>query len=270
MPALESRPQAERQRSSDRQHIEMVVSWHPTFLNSQNSGKPEYCKERTVGRRLGSYFIFIAVLASLGCGDSSSSSETANIRVFQGSPDAPHIDVLVDGKAVATNIQYGGNSGYFSVKAGSPNVQIVDRTGAPVLQQTVSIAGSASQTLLLTGRANSIEPVTLADGGTTANGANGHVRVVNASPSLGQADVYLVAPGASIMGAQPITAALDFDKDTGYQLAGGSYEVFLTTPGTKNALLDTAPVSINSGQNQTIVVLDGVSGGFSFSQLIDQ
>ena len=221
-------------------------------------------------RRLGSCFIFIAVLASLGCGDSSSSSETANIRVFQGSPDAPQIDVLVDGKSLATNIQYGGNSGYVPVKAGSPEVQIVDRSGNPVFQQTISIAGSASQTLVLTGPANTLKPVILTDGGTTAVTNKGNIRVLNASPSMGDADVYLVAPGTSISGVQPLTASLDFDKDTGYQLAENSYEVFLTAPGSKNVLLDTGPISITSGQNQTIVVIDGVTGGFSFSQLIDQ
>lgn len=220
-------------------------------------------------RRLGSWLLFLAVLSSLSCGDNSS-NETANLRVFQASPDAPHIDVLVDGTSLATNIQYGGNSGYLSIKAGSPKVQIVDRSGSPVFEQALSIAGSASQTLLLTGPAGSIKPVTLTDGGTTASGSDGHVRVVNASPSMGPADVYLVAPGVSISGMQPVAAALDFDKDTGYQLAGGSYEVFLTTPGTKNVLLDTGPVSMVSGQNQTIVAIDGLSGGFSFSQLIDQ
>lgn len=218
-------------------------------------------------RRLGSCLLFLAVLSSLSCGDHS--TESANVRVFQGSPDTPHIDVLVDGKSLATNIQYGGNSGYLSVKAGSPNVQIVDRSGHPVFQQIMSVAGSASQTLVLTGPSNSLKPVTLTDGGTTAVTDKGNVRVLNASPSIGAADVYLVAPGTSISGVQP-TASLDFDKDTGYQPAENSYEIFLAAPGTRNVLLDTGPISITSGQDQTIVVIDGASGGFTFSQLIDQ
>ena len=88
---------------------------------------------------------------------------------------------------------------------------------------------------------------------------------------MGAADAYIVPAGMSIAGVQSATVGLAFDKDTGYQLiAGGSYEVFLTAPGTKNAFLSTGPITINAGQNQTVVTLDGLGGGFTFVQLTDQ
>jgi hypothetical protein len=44
----------------------------------------------------------------------------------------------------------------------------------------------------------------------------------------------------------------------------------MTTPGTSSALLSTGPISLTSAENQTVVALDGASGGFQYSVLNDQ
>src|SRR5207245_1306026 len=124
----------------------------------------------------------------------------------QSSPDAPHSNVLVDGASVATNLGYGNGTGYISVKSGSRHIQIIPVNGSsPILDESLSISSGANQTLLLTGPAASIKPVVLADGGTKVTTGDGYVRVVNASSSMGPADVYIVAAGTSIAGVQPIT-----------------------------------------------------------------
>ena len=87
------------------------------------------------------------------------------------------------------------------------------------------------------------------------------VRVVNASATMGAADVYIVPAGSSIAGVQPVKAGLSFDQNTGYQLTmAGNYEVFMTTPNTSNALLSTGSISLTADQNQTVVALDGTAG----------
>ena len=45
----------------------------------------------------------------------------------------------------------------------------------------------------------------------------------------------------------------------------------MTVPGTKNAFLDTGSIDLPTGANQTVVGLDGLSGGgFAFTVLTDQ
>jgi hypothetical protein len=212
----------------------------------------------------------LGIACLIGCG--SSSSGTANLRIFQASPDAPHVNILIDGASTAPNIVYGNNTGYLSLKSGSHHVQAVPvNSSTPIFDQSISVASSSNHTLLLTGAAASIKPVTLTDGGTTTTTGDGHVRVLNASSTMGPADVYIVPAGSSIAGVQPTSAALAFDKDTGYKLiAAGSFQVFLTAPGTTNAYVSTGPINLTSGQNQTVVALDGVSGGFTYALLIDQ
>jgi hypothetical protein len=88
---------------------------------------------------------------------------------------------------------------------------------------------------------------------------------------MGVADVYIVPAGSSIAGVTPTKAGVSFDQDTGYQLAAqGSYQVFMTVPGTANAFLNTGAINLTSAQNQTVIALDGVSGGFTFALLVDQ
>ena len=175
---------------------------------------------------------------------------------------------------MATNLGYGNDTGYISVKSGSRHIQIVPLSGSsPILDESLSISSGANQTLLLTGPASSIKPVVLTDGGTTVTTGDGYVRVVNASSTMGPADVYTVVAGTSIAGVQPVTGGtpLAFDKDTGYQLiAAGNYQVFMTAPGTTNAFLSTGPIDLSASANQTIVALDDASGGFAYARLTDQ
>ncbi len=170
-------------------------------------------------------------LFSVGCGGSAAGAD-AMVRFLQASPDAPLVNVLVDGTSVAGNLAYGNASGYISVKAGSRHIQVVPASGStPIFDQTISFTSSTNQTLLLTGPAASIQSVLLKDGGTTATTGDGYVRVVNASGAMGAADVYIVPAGVSIVGVKPIAAGLAFDKDTGYQLTvAGNYAVISECP----------------------------------------
>jgi Domain of unknown function (DUF4397) len=208
-------------------------------------------------------------LFSTNCGGGGS---PASLRLLQASPDAPPVNVLIDGKSVAVNLAYGNDTGYLSVNSGSRHVQVVPASGgSPIFDQTISLVSNTNQTLLLTGPAAAIQPVRLDDTAPTIVANSGYVRVVNASATMGAADAYLVPAGTSIVGVKPVAAGMTFDQNTGYQvIVAGSYQVFMTTPGTATALLSTGPLSLTLSQNQTVVSLDGVPGGFTYVRLTDQ
>jgi hypothetical protein len=211
------------------------------------------------------------MLFAAGCGGGSS-SDTGQLRFLQTSPSAPHVDLLIDGTTESSNMAYGNSSGYITVKAGSRQLQAVPvNSTSPLLDLSVPITSSGNITVLLTGSSSSIKSLVLTDGGTTSSTGNGYVRVVNASVSMGPADVYIVAAGSGVNGATPAATNLALNQDGGYSLTpAGSYEVFMTSPGTKSILLDTGPINLTSLQNWTLVALDGASGGFSFELLQDQ
>ena len=223
-----------------------------------------------MGGRVGLFALFLGIAFSIGCGSSSSSSDTAQIRVFHGATSVSAVNILVDGSIVAGNLNYGAATDYLTVKTGSIHVQAVPvGGGSSVLDQTISLAASAHQTLVMTG-ANA---TALTDGGTTAVTGDGHVRVVNASNTMGASDVYIVDPGTGLTGATPVTKNLAFGSDTGYQTfpAPGNYEVFMTIPGTTTVNLATGPLNLAATTtNQTVIAFDSTSGGFTYILLTDQ
>jgi hypothetical protein len=208
---------------------------------------------------------------SAGCG-SSSSNTTVSLRIVQASPDAPASKILIDGTSVASNAVYGNNTGYQSVKVGSRHLQVIPVSGSSaIFDQSVSVSSTADQTLLLTGAASAIKPVLLNDGGTTSITGDGNIRVINVSLGIPAADVYVIPAGTGIAGVTPIAPNVGFDGNTGYQLTAiGNYEVIFTAHNSSSALLDTGPLGLTQGQNQTVLVLDGTSGGFNYTVLTDQ
>lgn len=226
-----------------------------------------------MGRRVGLVALCLAIAFMIGCGGSSSDT-TQQLRIVMASPDATPVDILIDGTQVATSLAYMNSTAYLTVKSGSRHIQALTVSNSTsVFDQTISISASANETLLLTGPASKVQSLLLTDGATNATitTGDGKVRVVNASQSMGPADVYIVNSGASLAGATPVSPGLAFGKATDYTLATvGNYQVFLTQPGTTNVFLNTGPLPLIQSQFQTVVAVDAVGGGFNFIVLTDQ
>ena len=225
-------------------------------------------------RRAPSLFLAIFLLGSaLACGSGGSSS-TANLRFVQGSPDAPAVDYVVDKTTESSNLLYGNASSYASVKSGTRSVQIIPvNSTKPLLSQTVSLADSANETLVLTGPSTQLKPLVLDDGTTTGTTSSNNVRIVNISNTMGPADVYIVPAGTSLSGATPVASALDFDQNTGYIGTGsttGNVNVYLTKPGAQSVYLSTGSLNLSVSAKQTVLALDSPTGGFTFILLTDQ
>ena len=215
--------------------------------------------------------LLLAALAG-GCGGSSS---TGQLRFLQAAPISAEVQLLVNGNQQATNLNYANATGYLTIRGGSQHVQVLTVSGSttPVLDTTVSITTSGNQTLVMTGTSGAIHSILLSDGNTTATTGNIDVRVLNASNHMGAADVYILPAGSSIIGASPVPKGpFGFNQDTGYQLVStGGYQVVMAVPGTTNAVLSTGTIAASgSSLNQTVVVLDNVAGGFTFTVLQDQ
>jgi hypothetical protein len=114
-----------------------------------------------------------------------------------------------------------------------------------------------------------LTPIFLTDDNTAPASGQMRLRVVNASPDVGNLDVYVVSPGANIQAVNPTFSNLAFKSASTYQnLVAGKYEVFFTAPGQKTVLIDSGVLSLGQGQVRTVVALDK-TGGFATSLLAD-
>lgn len=218
---------------------------------------------------LGTFFV-----AACG-GGSSNNKTTQQVRVVMASPDAPLVDIVIDGDQVATSLAYTNFTPYERVTVGQHRVEAVRVSDlASIFQQTVVVTASSNLTVLVTGPAARTQGIVLTDASTTSvtvTPGDGNVRVVNAAQAMGEADVYITNAGAGLNGATPVQSSLRFNQTTGYErTAIGNYEVFMTAPGTTNAFLDTGPLSLLQSQFQTVVAVEGTRGGFTYIPLTDQ
>lgn len=227
------------------------------------------------------WFVSCLLVLTLACGGGGGGATTnAGVRFVQGSIDAPSVNFVVDGTTQQSDMLYGNASSYVSVKAGNSQIQVIPvNSTKPLLDQTVSLADSANETVILTGPVAQLKPLVLNDGSTTTGGTSGvaSVRVVNISTQMGPADVYILPSGAGLAGATPVADGLDFDQDTGYQSvtvgtgSSGNFTVFMTVPGTQSVYISTGPLTFAAAKKQTVIILDKPSGsGFAFTQLTDQ
>jgi len=212
-------------------------------------------------------------LFTAGCGNSS----TAQLRIMHASPDETNLDVLVDGKIMASNLAYQGNTGYFTLDAGSHQVQLdLTGTSTSVLSASVNLANNTETTVIAYNYAANLTSLVLTDNNTAPASGDIQLRFVQAAPGVGASDVYVVVAGTGIGGTSPTVTGLAFGTASAYQdltatstTAGEGYEIFFTTTGTQFAFLDTGSLTFSSGQIRTIVALLNPTGGYTFSALAD-
>jgi len=135
---------------------------------------------------------------------------TAEIRVIHGSPDAPMVDIYVEGSAtpVFEDLAYGDASAYATVDAGTYNVQIraagADPASAPVFETgNITLQTGDDLTALAAGLFASNDPadqfrvLALFEDFESPAAGNAVVRVVHASPDAPTVDVDVLNDGSS-------------------------------------------------------------------------
>ncbi|MCG8419857.1 MAG: DUF4397 domain-containing protein [Proteobacteria bacterium] len=131
--------------------------------------------------------------AWIGCSDDDEIGK-AEIRVIHASPDAPGVDIYIDGVAdpVITNLKYGDASAYLSVDEGDYNFLIratgaaadsapAFSTGPLTLNEGDRVSALAAGLLASTNDADKFRVLPLAEGFDSPAAGNAIVRIVHAS-----------------------------------------------------------------------------------------
>ena len=202
-----------------------------------------------------------------GCGSGGST----RFRLMNAVPDESSLNVLVDSTSVSSNLAYGTSTGYLSEKSGSHQVAIEPAgSSTTLLQQSISFASGSDTTVISSNFSSSIANLVLTDNNSAPASGDFKIRIVNASPNLGPADVYIVTPGTALSTVSPTVSNLSFGATTSYQsVTGGNYEIEFTSVGQKFAAIDTGTLTLSSGQVRTFVGLNNPSGAFTYTMLQD-
>jgi hypothetical protein len=169
----------------------------------------------------------------------------AQVRVAHLAPDAPNVDVYVNGDPVLTDVPYTTVSDYLSLPAGTQQVTVyaTGDTTSPVIDTPVKLAAGGAYTVAAVGL--------VADGSLTAQvyqddlrdpaSGKAKVRVVHASPDAGPVDVIP-------RGGQALVSGLTFPEASPYaEVPAGSYTLDVNAAGTNKTALTVPNAKLTSG-----------------------
>jgi Domain of unknown function (DUF4397) len=187
----------------------------------------------------------LGALLALVLAPTAFAADMAKVRVVHASPDAPAVDVWVNGAKTLTNVPFFTASDYLDLPAGSYDIQVVP-TGAttPVVidAKGVKVEAGKAYTIAAVGKLADIKANIYADNLAAPAAGKAHVRVIHASPDAPAVDVK-VANGATLI------PNLAFPKDSGYlPVDAGSYDLQVTPAGGTAVVLDLKGTKLEAGK----------------------
>jgi hypothetical protein len=130
-----------------------------------------------------------------------------NLRVGHLSPDAPNVDVYVDGNAVLEDVPFGAFSDYLELEVGDHDIQIT-AAGDPetvVYDETVEIGEGSFTAVALGELSEENQPfsVEILEDDLGDPGEQARVRALHASPDAPNVDITIASTGDVLFGDVP-------------------------------------------------------------------
>ncbi len=182
-------------------------------------------------------------------------ADDAMVRVIHASPDAPNVDVWLDGTIVLSDVPFTAVSEYLAVPAGEHNVQVT-ATGStdPVIDADLTLEAGTSYSVAAIGPVAEISATVLTDD-RAPDGDMSKLRVFHASPSAPASVDVAVTDGPVLV------EGLAYPEGTDYLTVDpGTYALEIRAAGEPDAAL-TLDATLESGMNYTAIAMDGGDAG---------
>ena len=198
-------------------------------------------------RRLMILGLALVVALALAAPALAQGTPEAQVRVAHLSPDAPNVDVSVNGEPVAAlqNVPYGTVSPYLPLPAGTQQVTVYPAgdSSQPVIDTPVDLAAGGAYTIGAVGLVSdgSLRAQVYQDDLTPPAQGNSKLRVVHASPDAGPVDVVPA-------GGAPLVSGLGFPNASPYaQVPAGTYTLNINAAGTGTTAISVPNATVASG-----------------------
>ena len=200
--------------------------------------------------------LVVAGAALMALAAPAGAANNAMVRVLHGSPDAPAVDVYVDGEKVGgplAGLEFGDLSKYVALPAGTYDLKVcaaADETVCPIEANDVSVDAGTRYTIAATNELASIEAQILVDDPTPAAG-EAQVRVVHFSADTPAIDVLTQD------GATAVVDGLAYPDATGYlDLDPGEYDLKVCADADNSVCpLDPDPLDLEAGTSYSVFAI---------------
>jgi len=194
-----------------------------------------------------------------------------SLQVIHASPDAPAVDIVVDGGVLVPGLAFPQATGFVEVPGSTYNVSVTvaGNPGAIAIGPVdLDLVAGERYSIFAVGQLAAIEPLILTDDPRRV-ATNAKVRIVHASPTAADVDIYVTAVGADINVEAPTLENIPFKANTGFlALPAGDYDVTVTPTGTKTAAIGPATISVSDGGVYTAVARDPLTGSTEFGLIV--
>jgi len=184
--------------------------------------------------------------------------EDASVRVVHGSPDAPAVDVIVDGAVIVENISFGEVTDYVPISEGTHQLQVVptgEAADSAVIDTEIELDEGGAYVFATNGLLNEIESqlyeVDLS--GDDMESGQARVRLLHLSPDAGSVDVY-------VAGGDELLDDANFPDASGYHtIDAGTYDLEVRQHDSDVVPLSIPGVELKSGRVYDLVLLGQTS-----------
>lgn len=166
-------------------------------------------------------------------GSGGETAETARVRVLHLSPDAPGVDIFVEGvsKAVVAGLEFPEGTPYLEVPADTYTFDVAPAgAGADAAVLTIEdleLAEGGSYTAVAYGELDEISALALADDYENVPAGDIRVRAVHAAAGVGEVDIWNVTDPTK---PTPLYEDLDFgDAGDALDVPAGAYSLGIDT-----------------------------------------
>lgn len=201
--------------------------------------------------------LLMAGLAS-GIRGASAQDMDANVRVIHASPDAPAVDIWVNGSVAIEDLSFGEATDWVALPAGSYDVAVApagaDAAGA-VIEATLELEGGVNYNVAAIGLLEDISATVFTTDAADLAEGQARVQVIHASPDAPAVDIA-VAGGPVLVGDLSFpdaSGALDVDA--------GTYDLEVRPAGTEDVALDLPGVALEAGMVYDILAIGLLEDG---------
>jgi hypothetical protein len=194
-----------------------------------------------------------------------------SLQVVHASPDAPSVDVLVDGSVLVPNLSFPEATPFVEVDPATYTVEVTvaGNPGAIAIGPVdLDLEAGTRYSVLAVDELANIEALILTDDPRRV-ATNAKVRVIHGAPNAPAVDVYVTAVGADISAATPVASNVFFKDNTGYlNVPAGDYDVTVTLTGTTTAAIGPATISVENSGIYTAIARDPLPGAMDFGLIL--
>jgi len=186
----------------------------------------------------------------------SAAAQDANVRVIHASPDAPPVDVFVNGGLAFSNLGFTGITDYVGVPGGTYDVEVTPfgDPGTVVIDAMLSLTGGQDYSVLAIDTLSNIQPLVLLDD-NTLDANNARVRFVHASPDAPAVDIAVAGGGPVLFGNISFSEVGDY-----LAVPGGMYDLEVRVANTSNVVLELAGLELMNNTVYSVFAM-GFAGG---------